>query len=54
MGAERLGLGLHKNTSLTTLILKNNRIGDLGGETIAGGLKLEYIDMKRYKIYIYT
>ena len=30
-GAEYLGFGLQKNERLKKLILKGNRIGDLGG-----------------------
>lgn len=40
-----IGQGLIKNTTLKSLILKGNRIGDGGGEAIAKGIHLETVDL---------
>lgn len=40
-----IGYGLMKNTSLRSLILKGNRLGDTAGEHLAKGKLLEYIDL---------
>lgn len=46
-GADYIGNGLERNTSLKTLILRDNRITDLGGESIFKGLNFEKLDLKR-------
>ncbi|KAM3140563.1 hypothetical protein pb186bvf_007375 [Paramecium bursaria] len=46
-GADAIGNGLERNRYLRTLILRDNRIGDVGGQAIFKGLNFIKLDVKR-------
>lgn len=50
IGADYIGNGVEKNRTLKTLILRDNRLTDVGAECIFKGLFFEKLDLKRCNI----
>ena len=46
-GADYIGNGIERNRTLKTLILRDNRLTDIGAECIFKGLFFEKLDLKR-------